>query len=77
MDSSPVTFGDLADRVNAAWADVRTYRAEFRSTSPATPPLATPVGTNVATPIGPGSAQQTTPVTTSAFVALREVVLPD
>jgi hypothetical protein len=75
--SSPVTFGDLADRVNAAWADVRTYRAEFRSTSPATPPLATPGWTNVATPIGVGAAQQTTPVATSAFVALREVVLPD
>ncbi|MBA3415091.1 MAG: hypothetical protein H0U10_07710 [Chloroflexia bacterium] len=79
--ASPVTFGDLADRVDAAWADVRTYRAVFEAASPATPPLATPAlsvdATRGATPIGGALGPLATPVIGSPFVAVREVILPD
>lgn len=78
--SSPVTFGGLADRIDAAWRNVRSYRAEFQATSPATPPL-TPAAVAVdATPaaaIGATPGPVATPVTASPFVVVREVVLPD
>ena len=80
-ETSPVTFGALADRVNAAWATVRTYRAVFDASTPATPRLATPAASSerpiAATPVGTAPGSIATPVAASPFVVVREVVLPD
>ena len=76
-DSTSVTFGGLADRITAAWADVRTYQAEFRSESPTRPSLPPTGTTDAATPVGPGADGLATPLAAAPFVARREVVMPD
>lgn len=65
-----LTLGDLADRVDAAWEDVESYR--LVSVVAAQPnPVATPVAAAEATP-------GATPVaTTGQIVATRDVILPD
>lgn len=74
--SSPAasqTLGDLATRVNTAWADVESYQVVSTTTGlplPASPgtPVASPIASPVASPIAPD------PV---AIVFTREVVVPD
>src|SRR5687767_10500714 len=47
----PVTFGDLADRVGAAWQSVQSYRVTFTGTALSNSAGAgTPVARTVATP---------------------------
>jgi hypothetical protein len=68
-----LTLGDLAERVNAAWADVASYQLTFTG-----PAIALPIasGTPVATPVAtPGATPVARPRGTS--VSVREVVLPD
>ena len=78
--SAELTLGDLAERVEAAWPSVRSYRITFTgstsamSAGPGTPvarPLATPGATPVATP---GATPVARPRGT--FVSIREVILP-
>lgn len=65
-----LTLGDLAQRVDAAWANVESYRVVSVVTAPPAP-RATPVGAAAATP-------GATPVSTSAQVtATRDVLLPN
>lgn len=65
-----LTLGDLASRVNAAWADVESYRVVSVVMAPPNPG-ATPVAAAEATP-------GATPVATSEqIVATRDVILPD
>jgi hypothetical protein len=79
--SAELTLGELAERVDAAWPEVRAYRITFTgSTSPTSPSLGTPVarplGTPGATPVAtPGATPVARPRGT--FVSTREVVLPD
>lgn len=65
-----LTLGDLASRVNAAWADVESYRVVSVVMAPPNPG-ATPVAAAEATP-------GATPVANSEqIVATRDVILPD
>ena len=65
-----LTLGELATRVDAAWADVASYRVVSVVTAPPNPG-ATPVAAIEATP-------GATPVATSGqIVATRDVILPD
>lgn len=72
-----LTFGNLATRVNAAWRDTGSYRiaisggtmpAPMAPASPIASPMATPMATLAATPVTR---------TPSAYLSVREVVLPD
>lgn len=66
QSGDPRTFGDLADRVNTAWADVDAFRSVFVLTSHGA--TASPAaGSPVASPVGPGEP----------FELRREVVVPD
>jgi hypothetical protein len=79
--SPELTLGELAERTNAAWPTVRSYRITFTGSTLATP---AGVGTPVARPLAtPGATPMATPGATpvarerEAFVSMREVVLPD
>src|SRR5215218_888127 len=79
--SAELTLGELAERVNAAWPTVRSYRITFTGSTLAMPtglgtPVARPPATPGATPIATPGA---TPVarTRETFVSIREVILPD
>lgn len=68
--AAKLTLGELASRVDAAWADVESYRVVSVGTAPPMPG-ATPVASAEATP-------GATPVSRSGeIVATRDVVLPD
>lgn len=75
-DASPaanLTLGDLANRVNTAWADVASYQVVSSAEGVPLPPSpGTPVASPVASPVA-------TPVDRErvAIVFTREVVLPD
>jgi hypothetical protein len=79
--SAEITLGELAERVNATWPTVRSYRITFTgSTLPIPTGLGTPVARPLATPaatpiITPGATPVARPSET--FVSIREVVLPD
>ena len=65
-----LTLGELAARVDAAWANVESYRIVSVVTAPPDP-VGTPVATAEATP-------GATPVLTSGqVIATRDVILPD
>jgi hypothetical protein len=79
--STELTLGALAERVDAAWPTVRSYRITFTGSTSAMP---TGLGTPVARPLAtPGAMPVATPGATpvarprEAFVSIREVVLPD
>ena len=79
--SAELTLGELAERVNAAWPTVRSYRITFTGSTSAT---SAGVGTPVARPLAtPGATPMATPGATpvarprETFVSIREVVLPD
>jgi hypothetical protein len=79
--SAELTLGELAERVNAAWPAVNSYRITFTGSTSATStglgtPVARPLGTPGATPVATLGA---TPVARprGTFVSMREVVLPD
>lgn len=72
-ESPNQTFGDLADRVSAAWPDIDSYRVTFTGSAlasssgtgtPAARPMATPGATPMARP-------------RDVYVTVREVDLPD
>ncbi len=68
--AAKLTLGELASRVDAAWATVESYRVVSIVTAPPVP-AATPVAIAAATP-------GATPVAASGqIVATRDVVLPD
>jgi hypothetical protein len=76
-----LTLGELAERVNAAWPAVRSYRITFTGSTSA---ISTGLGTPVARPLAtPGATPVATPGATpvarprGTFVSIREVVLPD
>jgi hypothetical protein len=79
--STELTLGELAERVNAAWPTVRSYRITFTGSTVSMPtglgtPIARPMATPAATPIAtPGATPVARPRGT--FVSIREVVLPD
>jgi hypothetical protein len=79
--SAQLTLGELAERVNAAWPTVGSYRITFTGSTLSLPtglgtPVARPLATPVATPVAAAGA---TPVARprETFVSMREVVLPD
>ncbi|MBW3631561.1 MAG: hypothetical protein KY456_00895 [Chloroflexi bacterium] len=79
--AAELTLGDLAQRVNAAWSGVDSYRVTFTGSTLMTSaalgtPVARPPATPGATPIATPGA---TPVARAreTFVFVREVVLPD
>jgi hypothetical protein len=76
-----LTLGELAERVDAAWPAVRSYRITFTGSTSA---MSTGVGTPVARPLAtPGATAVATPGATpvarprGTFVSIREVILPD
>jgi hypothetical protein len=79
--SAELTLGELADRVNAAWPAVRSYRITFTgSTSAMSTGLGTPVARALATPgASPVASPAAAPVARprGTFVSIREVTLPD
>jgi hypothetical protein len=71
--AGPLTFGNLADRVGAAWQGVQSYRVSFTGTALSNSAGAgTPVARTVATP---GATPVARPRAT--YTTVREVVLPD
>jgi hypothetical protein len=71
--SGELTLGDLAQRVNAAWPAVTSYRVTFTgATVPGPAAAGTPAARAVATP---GATPLARP--REAFVSVREVDLPD
>lgn len=79
--SAQLTLGELAERVNAAWPTVRSYRITFTGSTLSMPtglgtPAARPLASPSATPVATSGA---TPVARprETFVSTREVVLPD
>ena len=89
-DRAIVTFGDLADRVNAAWPNVRSYRTVFTAATPEVPALASPGAgatvPTVASPVAPPTfgtpsagvaVVGATPVASGPLEAVRLVALPD
>ena len=79
--AAELTLGDLAQRVNAAWSGVNSYRVTFTGSTVVMPaalgtPVARPLATPGATPIATPGA---TPVARAreTFISVREVVLPD
>ncbi len=79
--SAELTLGELAERVNAAWPNVRSYRITFTGSTLSMPtglgtPIARPLATPAAAPMAtPGATPVARPRET--FVSIREVVLPD
>jgi hypothetical protein len=72
-ETGALTFGDLADRVAAAWPAVQSYRVTFTAAAPSAPTGAgTPVARAAATP---GATPVARPSDT--YTTVREVVLPD
>jgi hypothetical protein len=76
-----LTLGELAERVDAAWPAVRSYRITFTGSTSA---MATGLGTPVARPLAtPGATPLATPGATpvarprGTFVSIREVIVPD
>jgi hypothetical protein len=76
-----LTLGELAERVDAAWPAVRSYRITFTGSTSA---MATGLGTPVARPLAtPGATPLATPRATpvarprGTFVSIREVIVPD
>jgi hypothetical protein len=64
-----LTLGELASRVDAAWANVESYRVISAVTAPPTPG---------ATPIAAAATPGATPIAQSGeIVATRDVILPD
>ena len=79
--SAELTLGQLAERVNAAWPNVHSYRITFTGSTLSVPPgVGTPVARSLATPVAaPMATPGATPVARprETFVSMREVVLPD
>src|SRR3954452_3166275 len=79
--SAELTLGELADRVDAAWPTLRSYRITFTGATSGMPtglgtPVARPLATPGATPVDtPGATPVARPRGT--FVSIREVILPD
>jgi hypothetical protein len=79
--SAELTLGELAERVDAAWSAVHSYRITFTGSTSAMPtgpgtPVARPLATPGAMPVAtPGATPVARPRGT--FVSIREVVLPD
>jgi hypothetical protein len=72
-ETASQTFGDLADRVAAAWPQVVSYRVTFTGTAPSSPvQAATPVSRSAATP-----AATPTRRPPGTYTTVREVELPD
>jgi hypothetical protein len=68
--TAKITLGELADRINSAWANVESYRLVSMVTAPPNP-AASPIAAAEATP-------GATPLATSGqIVATRDVILPD
>jgi hypothetical protein len=79
--TAELTLGELAERVDAAWPAVRSYRITFTGSTSA---MATGLGTPVARPLAtPGATPLATPRATpvarprGTFVSIREVIVPD
>jgi hypothetical protein len=79
--TAELTLGELAERVDAAWPAVRSYRITFTGSTSA---MATGLGTPVARPLAtPGATPLATPGATpvarprGTFVSIREVIVPD
>jgi hypothetical protein len=79
--TAELTLGELAERVDAAWPAVRSYRITFTGS---TSGMATGLGTPVARPLAtPGATPLATPGATpvarprGTFVSIREVIVPD
>jgi hypothetical protein len=79
--AAELTLGDLAERVNAAWPTLRSYRITFTGSTLA---MSTGLGTPVARPLAtPGATPVATPGATpvarprETFVSIREVIVPD
>ena len=76
-----LTLGVLAERVNAAWPTVLSYRVTFTGSTVAMPAApGTPVARLLATPgATPMATPGATPVARSRemFVSVREVIVPD
>jgi hypothetical protein len=79
--AAELTLGELAERVDAAWPAIRSYRITFTgSTSAMATGLRTPVARPVATPgATPLATPGATPVARprGTFVSIREVIVPD
>ena len=79
--STQLTLGELAEKVNAAWPTVRSYRITFTGSTVSTPTgLGTPVARPLASPVAmPLTTPGATPVARprETFVSIRKVVLPD
>jgi hypothetical protein len=79
--ATELTLGELAERLNAAWPSVGSYRITFTGSTLSMPtglgtPIARPLATPAATPIAsPGATPVARP--REAFVSTREVILPD
>jgi hypothetical protein len=72
-ETGSLTFGDLADRVGAAWPGVRSYRVTFTGSALSGP---TGAGTPVARPAAtPGATPMARPRNT--YTTVRDVQLPD
>jgi hypothetical protein len=79
--TAELTLGELAERVDAAWPAVRSYRITFTGSTSA---MATGLGTPVARPLAtPGATPLATPRATpvarprGTFVSIREVIVPN
>jgi hypothetical protein len=79
--TAELTLGELAERVDAAWPAVRSYRITFTGSTSA---MATGLGTPVARPLAtPGATPLATPGATpvarprGTFVSIREVIVPN
>jgi hypothetical protein len=79
--AAELTLGELAERVDAAWPAIRSYRIMFTgSTSAMATGLRTPVARPLATPgATPLATPGATPVARprGTFVSIREVIVPD
>lgn len=72
-EAPSLTFGDLADRVDAAWPSVQSYRVTFTGTAPGSSAgSGTPASGLLATP---GATPVNRPSET--YTTLREISLPD
>lgn len=91
-DDASMTFGALADRIDTAWSDVRSYQAVFRSPvtsrglaqsdaaspAPEQSPASSTTASPVASPVGNlRSAEPGTPTSENAYVVNRDVVVSD
>ena len=72
-EGEALTFGDLADRVSAAWPGVQSYRITFFGAAPSSPTgNGTPVARDLATPGATPVARER-----AAYTTVREIELPD